>query len=85
MGVGEEFDSIRKWPLHDSSDLTMTLALSYLLAKETHLRSMSAPPMSVSDTVLAASQRNNAPPKGTSSEPCKHYGKKNLSLENCFS
>ena len=24
MGVREEFDSIRKWLLHDSSDLTMT-------------------------------------------------------------
>ena len=85
MGVGKEFDSIRKWPLHDSSDLTMTRALSGLLAQETHLRSIIAPPMSMSHTVLAASQRYNAPPKGTSSEPCKHCGKKNHSSENCFS
>jgi hypothetical protein len=85
MGVREEFDSIRKWLLHDSSDLTMTRALSDLLAEETRLRSMTAPPMSMSHTVLAASQRYNAPPKGASSEPCKHCGKKNHSSENCFS
>ena len=85
MGVREEFDSIRKRLLHDSSDLTMTRALSDLLAEETRLRSMYAPPMPMSHMVLAASQRYSAPPKGTSSEPCKHCGKKNHSSENCFS
>jgi hypothetical protein len=45
MGVREEFDSIRKRLLHDSSDLTMTRALCDLLAEETRLRSMSASPL----------------------------------------
>jgi hypothetical protein len=85
MGVREEFDSIRKRLLHDSADLNMARALSDLLAEGTRLRSMSAPPMSVSHTVLAASQRYRAPPKDTSSKPCVHCGKTNDSSENCFS
>jgi len=79
MGVREEFDSIRKRLLHDSLDLTMTRALSYLHAKEIRLRSMFAAPISVCHTVLAASQRYNAAPKGTFSKPCKYCGKKNHS------
>jgi hypothetical protein len=79
MGVREEFDSIRKQLLHDSSDLTMARALSDLLAEETRLRSMSAPPMSVSHTVLAASQRYSAPRKGTPSAPCEQCSKTNHS------
>jgi len=42
MGVRDDFDSIRKRLLHDSSDLTMAKALSDLLAEETRLKSMSA-------------------------------------------
>jgi hypothetical protein len=84
MGVRDEFDSICKRLLHDSSDLTMTHALSDLLAEETRLQSMSAP-MSVPHNVLAASQKYSTLPKGTSSEPCKHCGKTNHSSENCFS
>jgi hypothetical protein len=62
--------------LHDSPNLTMAMAgaLSDLLAEETCLRSMYAPPMSASHSVLAASQRSNVP-KGLYSEPCKHCGK----------
>ena len=56
MGVREEFDSIRKWLLHDSSDLTMTRALSDLLAEETRLRSMTAPPMSMSHGIGSFSE-----------------------------
>ncbi|RLM87458.1 uncharacterized protein C2845_PM04G15860 [Panicum miliaceum] len=85
MGVREEFDSIRKRLLHDSSDLTMARALPDLLAEETRLRSMSAPPMSVSHTVLATSQRYMAPPKDTSSKPYEYCGKTNHSSENYFS
>jgi len=76
MGGREDFDSICKRLLHDSSDLTMTHALSDLDAEETRFRSMSPPLVYASHIVLVASQRYNAPPKGTSSEPCKHYGKK---------
>ena len=79
MGVREEFDFIRKRLLHDSLDLTMTRALSYLHAKETRLRSMFAAPISVCHTVLAASQRYNAAPKSTFSKLCKYCGKKNHS------
>ena len=57
MGVREEFDSIRKRLLHDSSDLTMAKALSDLLGEETRLKSMSVAPVSVSHSVLAASQK----------------------------
>jgi hypothetical protein len=84
MGVREEFDSIRKRLLHDSPNLTMAGALSDLIAEETHLRSMSAPPMSASHSVLAASQKSNVP-KGSYSEPCKHCGKTNHNSENCVS
>ena len=76
MGGREDFDSICKRLLHDSSDLTMTHALFDLDAEETRFRSMSPPLVYASHIVLVASQRYNAPPKGTSSEPCKHYGKK---------
>ena len=69
MGVREDFDSIRKRLLHDSSDLTMAKALSDLLAEETRLKSMSAAPISVSHSVLAASQKYSTS-RGTSSEPC---------------
>jgi len=84
MGVREEFDSIRKRLLHDSSDLTMAKALSDLLAEETRLKSMSAAPVPVSHSVLAASQKYSTS-RGTSSEPCKHCGKTTHTAENCFS
>ena len=84
MGVREEFDSIRKRLLHDSSDLTMAKALSDLLAEETRLKSMSAAPVPVSHSVLAASQKYSTS-RGTSSEPCKNCGKTTHTAENCFS
>ena len=84
MGVREDFDSICKRILHDSSDLTMAKALSDLLAEETRLKSMSAAPISASHSVLAASQKYNTP-RGTSSEPCNHCGKTTHIAENYFS
>ena len=84
MGVREDFDSICKRILHDSSDLTMAKALSDLLAEETRLKSMSAAPISASHSVLAASQKYSTS-RGTSSEPCKHCGKTTHMAENCFS
>ncbi|XP_022682545.1 uncharacterized protein LOC101770312 isoform X4 [Setaria italica] len=83
MGVREEFDSLRKRLLHDSPNLTMVRAFSKLIAEETRLRSMSVASMSVSHSVLAASQKFSTP-KGTSSDPCKHCGKTGHSPENCF-
>ena len=65
MGVREDFDSICKRILHDSSDLTMAKVLSDLLAEETHLKSMSAAPISASHSVLAASQKYSTS-RGTS-------------------
>ncbi|RLN28182.1 uncharacterized protein C2845_PM05G23140 [Panicum miliaceum] len=83
MGVHEEFDSLRRQLLHGDSDLTMAQALSASLAEETRLQSMSSS-VSLSHSVLAASQRYNMP-KATSFEPCKHCSKKNHASENCFS
>ena len=73
MGVRAEFDSIRTRLLHDSSTLTMSKALSDLLAEETRLQSMTSS-MHVSHSVLAASQKFSTP-KGASQEPCPHCGK----------
>jgi hypothetical protein len=85
MGVKPEFDSIRTQLLHNSSNLTMDQALAELLAEETRLKSLSSfSSMTVSHSVLAASQRNTVP-KATSSEPCKHCGKTTHISENCFS
>jgi hypothetical protein len=42
MGVRPEFDSLRARLLHSSDTLTMTQALSELLAEETRLKSMSS-------------------------------------------
>jgi hypothetical protein len=83
MRVRDEFDSLPKRLLHDSSNF-MARALSELIAEETRLRSMSVASMSASHSVLAASQRFSAP-KGTPAEPCKHCGKNTHTVENCFS
>ena len=61
MGVREDFDSICKWLLHDSSDLTMAKALSDLLAEETRLKSMSAAPISVCWQLLKSTTLLEAP------------------------
>ncbi|KAJ1268022.1 hypothetical protein BS78_07G105200 [Paspalum vaginatum] len=76
MGVRAEYDF--------SSTLTMSQALSDLLAEETYLKSMSMAPDSGSHSVLAASQRIDTH-KASSSVPCKHCGKTNRISENCFS
>jgi len=81
MGVKAEFDSIRTRLLHDSSTLTMTKALSDLLAEETRLRSLNSS-MQVSHSVLAAKKFST--PKSVSLEPCPHCGKTGHTPENCF-
>ncbi|XP_021320482.1 uncharacterized protein LOC110436960 [Sorghum bicolor] len=78
MGVKAEFDSIRTRLLHTSSTLTMAKALSELLAEETRLQALSTVPNPHS--VLAASHQRTTALK----EPCKHCGRTNHSLDNCF-
>ena len=82
MGVRAEFDSIRTRLLHDSSTLTMSKALSDLLAEETRLQSMTSS-MHVSHSVLAASQKFSTP-NGASQEPYPHCGKTGHTPDNCF-
>jgi len=81
MGVRAEYDSIRTWLLHSSSDLTMANALSDLLAEETRLKSLSS---TMSPGVLAASRRTSTP-NNTSADPCKHCGRTGHLSNNCFS
>ena len=83
MGVRAEYDSLRTRLLQGSSTLTMSQALSDLLAEETRLKSMSIAPGSGSHSVLAASQRFGGR-KASSLEPCKHCGKTNHSSDYCF-
>jgi len=84
MGVRAEFDSLRTRLLQSSSNLTMSQALSELLAEETRLKSMSVAPGFSSSSVLAAPQRYGTH-KASSSEPCKHCGKTKHTSDNCFS
>ncbi|KAJ1275776.1 hypothetical protein BS78_05G162300, partial [Paspalum vaginatum] len=84
MGVRAEYDSLCTWLLQSSSTLTMSQALSDLLAEETRIKSMSMASGSGPHSVLAASHRTGTH-KPSSSEPCKHCGKTNHTLENCFS
>jgi len=81
MGVRAEFDSLRTRLLQSSSNLTMSQALSELLAEETRLKSMSVAPGFSSSSVLAAPQRYGTH-KASSSEPCKHCGKTNHTSDN---
>ncbi|WVZ92005.1 hypothetical protein U9M48_038104 [Paspalum notatum var. saurae] len=84
MDVRAEFDSLRMRLLQSSSTLTMSQALSNLLAEETRLKSMSIASGFSTSSVLMASQRYGTH-KASSSEPCKHCGKTNHTSENCFS
>uniref|UniRef100_J3L5P4 Retrotransposon Copia-like N-terminal domain-containing protein n=1 Tax=Oryza brachyantha TaxID=4533 RepID=J3L5P4_ORYBR len=55
MGVKTDLDSIRTRLLHDSSSLTMSRALSDLIAEETHIQSMAT----AHHGVLAASNKGS--------------------------
>jgi hypothetical protein len=83
MGLGADFEAIRTCLLHGSATLTMSEALSDLLAEETRLQSMTASHNSVPHSVLAASQRYSGS-RGPSSEPCQHCKKTTYRSENCF-
>jgi hypothetical protein len=83
MGLSADFEAIRTRLLHGSATLTMSEALSNLLAEETHLQSMSVSHDSVPHSVLAASQKYSGS-RGPSSEPCEHCKKTTHRSENCF-
>jgi hypothetical protein len=83
MGLRADFEAIRTRLLHGSTTLTMSQALSDLLAEETRLQSMTDSHDSVPHSVLAASQRYSGS-RGSSSEPCEHCKKTSHRLENCF-
>jgi hypothetical protein len=82
MGLRTYFEAIRTRLLHGSASLTMTKALSDLLAKETHLSSMSVSHIHVSHNVLAASHKSGG--KGGYFEPCKHCNKTTHRSDQCF-
>ena len=79
MGVRAKFDSTCTRLLHTSSTLTMAKASSNLLAEETRLQALSSYVPNPHSVLAASHQRTNA-----SKEPCKHCGKTNHSLDNCF-
>jgi hypothetical protein len=57
MGLRAEFDAIRTCLLHGSATLTMSAALSDLLAEETRLQSLTDSNDSVPHSVLACAAR----------------------------
>jgi hypothetical protein len=82
-GLKVDFEAIHTRLLHGSATLIMSLALSDLLAEETHLQSMTDSHDLVPHSVMAASQRYNGS-RGSSSEPCEHYKKTSHRSKNCF-
>jgi hypothetical protein len=70
MGLRTYFEVIRTKLLHGSASLTMTKALSDLLAEDTCLSSMYVCHTPVSHNVLAASHKSGG--KDGCFEPCKH-------------
>jgi hypothetical protein len=83
MEVWVEYDSLRAQLLHSFDALTMTKALSDLLAEGTRLKSMSSATGSDSHSVLAAAQKSYVA-RSSSSVPCEHSKKDTHRYENCF-
>jgi hypothetical protein len=83
MGLKSDFEAIRTRLLHGSATLTMTEALSDLLAEETRLLSMAGSHVPAPHSVLAASH-NRGESRGSSLEPCKHCNKNTHRSEQCF-
>jgi hypothetical protein len=69
--------------LHGLATLTMTEALSDLLAEETHLHSMAGSHVPAPHSMLAASHKRGGS-RGSSLEPCKHCNKNTHRSEQCF-
>jgi hypothetical protein len=83
MGLKPDFEAIRTRLLHGSATLTMTEALSDLLAEETRLQSMAESHVPAPHSVLAASHKRGGS-RGSSLEPCKHCNKNTHRSEQCF-
>jgi hypothetical protein len=83
MGLRTDFEVICTRLLHGSATLTMSHALSDLLAEETHFQSMTNSHDSVPHSVRAASQRYSGS-RGSSLEPCEHCKMTSHRSENYF-
>jgi hypothetical protein len=83
MDLKSDFEAIRTRLLHGSATLTMTKALSDLLAEETRLHSIVGSHVSAPHSVLAASHKRGGS-RGNSLEPCKHCNKNTHCSEQCF-